>query len=648
MKRVRLLFGTNNALPVGDYDFVFERVYQRAYKPFLTVLNRFPDFPVVLHYSGVLLEWFERNHPEVLMLLGDMVKRRQAELLTGGYYEPLLPLIPHPDRLGQIEKLTTFVRSRFGRRPRGGWLAERVWDPSLVSALTTGGIEYTFLGEGHFRSAGLESAELYFACLTEDQGRSLTVFPLSDSLAARMAADSPEEVVAAIARQADSSGERVVALIEDGERLGDSEGTYQTCYEERWLERFLEALAAKREVIEPVTPSQHLKDVPPRRKVYFGATSYAQLMSWDGRRRSDSGPVFRHFLSRYPESNLLYARMLYTHLLVSQVRGDKYRKRAASEELWKGQCASAYWHTRYGGIYSSHLRKRAYQAFVDAEKLTRDNGLFLPSINSLDFDFDGQKEYLYHGANIDAYVHAVGGAIFEFDFVPSSWNYGAGLSRQREEYHRSEDKTFDPYPRRIFVDHVLGPKTTLESFRAMDYVELGDFAGARYQLEGLDRENRELELSREAPVDDSVLKITKLFRFKKSGVQLRYTLENRGEKRLKVCFGSEVNLSFASGIAKTLRINPEGSEEGGEVSPDGAALPDSSCVELRDLVNNVLIRLRCDRPADFWCLPVESVHRNCQAWEREYQSTCLLPRWQLALDPQASWRVELSLTAARL
>ena len=296
-------------------------------------------------------------------------------------------------------------------------------------------------------------------------------------------------------------------------------------------------------------------------------------MSWDGRRRSDSGPVFRHFLSRYEESNLLYARMLYTHLLVGQIRGDKTRKRVASEELWKGQCANVYWHSRSGGIYSSHLRKKAYQAFVDAEKLTRDNGLFLPSINSLDFDFDGQKEYLYHGANIDAYVHATGGAIFEFDFVPSSWNYGAGLSRQREEYHRSEDKVFDPYPRRIFVDHVLGPKATLESFREMDYAELGDFVAGSYQLEELDRENRELELSREAPVDGSTLKITKLYRFKKSGVQLRYTLENKGEAPLQICFGSEVNLSFASGIAKALRISAEGSDQGKEVSPEGARSP---------------------------------------------------------------------------
>ena len=63
MKRVSLVFGTHNTQPVGELESVYERAYERAYKPFLTVLNRYPELHAVLHYSGVLLEWFERNHP---------------------------------------------------------------------------------------------------------------------------------------------------------------------------------------------------------------------------------------------------------------------------------------------------------------------------------------------------------------------------------------------------------------------------------------------------------------------------------------------------------------------------------------------------------------------------------------------------------
>ncbi|HUV08568.1 MAG TPA: 4-alpha-glucanotransferase, partial [Spirochaetia bacterium] len=160
MKSIQLIFGTYNCQPVGKTGNVFEQSYQASFKPFLSALNRFPDFFAVLHYSGILLEWLEKNHPEFMMLLSDMVSRKQVELLTGGFYEPVLPLIPNHDKLGQIEKMTTFLRAHFGRRPRGCWLTERIWDSSLASTLNTSGIEYTFLNNQQFRNAGLEEDEL--------------------------------------------------------------------------------------------------------------------------------------------------------------------------------------------------------------------------------------------------------------------------------------------------------------------------------------------------------------------------------------------------------------------------------------------------------------------------------------------------------
>ena len=79
------------------------------------------------------------------MLLREMVRRRQMEPLGGGFYTPALPIIPALDRVGQIEKLTTELRVRFGTRPRGVWLADCVWEPSLPHSLVGAGMEYAFL-----------------------------------------------------------------------------------------------------------------------------------------------------------------------------------------------------------------------------------------------------------------------------------------------------------------------------------------------------------------------------------------------------------------------------------------------------------------------------------------------------------------------
>ena len=160
MRKTRLVIGTHNHLPLGFEQEEAERSYQEAFKPLLAVLYRYPGFPVTLHYSGILMEWLEESHPEFLTLLAEMVRRGQVEVLGGGYYDPILPMIPMSDKLGQLEKLTTWLRVHFETRPRGCWIAEKVWEPSLAVVLRASGLDYTFLDDGQFRLAGPRGGDL--------------------------------------------------------------------------------------------------------------------------------------------------------------------------------------------------------------------------------------------------------------------------------------------------------------------------------------------------------------------------------------------------------------------------------------------------------------------------------------------------------
>ncbi|HNR81663.1 MAG TPA: hypothetical protein PKK37_04460, partial [Candidatus Pacearchaeota archaeon] len=54
----------------------------------------------VLYYSGIVLQWIEENHPEFILLLEEMSGRRQIELLGGGYYSPLFPILQLSDKVG--------------------------------------------------------------------------------------------------------------------------------------------------------------------------------------------------------------------------------------------------------------------------------------------------------------------------------------------------------------------------------------------------------------------------------------------------------------------------------------------------------------------------------------------------------------------
>src|SRR6185437_2316948 len=113
--------------PAGNFDAVLEQTYQISYLPFLQAASRRPLLRRNLHFSGLLLDWLAERHPEYLDLL--------RQLLGGGYYEPILAVIPASHQRAQLDLLRAALDRHFGLRPRGAWLAERVWEPQVASVL---------------------------------------------------------------------------------------------------------------------------------------------------------------------------------------------------------------------------------------------------------------------------------------------------------------------------------------------------------------------------------------------------------------------------------------------------------------------------------------------------------------------------------
>jgi alpha-amylase len=128
---------------VGNFGWVFGDVYEQAYRPMLDALDRHPGVRVALHYTGPLLDWLRAERPEFLGRLRALVDRGQVELLGGGYYEPVLASLPERDRLGQLARMAEELEQITGRRPRGAWLAERVWEPDLPTSLVRAGYSWT-------------------------------------------------------------------------------------------------------------------------------------------------------------------------------------------------------------------------------------------------------------------------------------------------------------------------------------------------------------------------------------------------------------------------------------------------------------------------------------------------------------------------
>ena len=156
-----------------------ERTYERSHVAVcVQCVARHPlSIRLGIHYSGCLLEWLAEYHPEYLHQIGALVARGQVEMVGGGFYEPILITIPLEDQIEQIRRLSSFIEERFGKRPGGTWLAERVWEPQLPAALAEAGVDYTLVDDSHFLTAGREMPELFGYYIAEDRGCTVKVIP---------------------------------------------------------------------------------------------------------------------------------------------------------------------------------------------------------------------------------------------------------------------------------------------------------------------------------------------------------------------------------------------------------------------------------------------------------------------------------------
>jgi alpha-amylase len=475
MKKVSLLMGIHNHQPVGNFDHVFREAHDRCYRPFLDLLWQHPTFRLSLHYSGPLLDWFEEHEPSFLDQLGRLVKRDQVELLTGGYYEPILAIIPERDAIGQIRMMTRHLRERLGVDSKGLWLAERVWEPSLPSLLSASGVTYTILDDTHFQLAGMKPDELRGYYLTERGGATLSIFPISKRLRYLIPFRPPEEIIGYLEQLAGSSqaeGPVAVTYADDGEKFGLWPGTYRWVYDQKWLANFMSLLEKNRDWITLTTFSEYLAQAQATGRVYLPAASYEEMMEWalptevvlereDLLMRLGSaglaeaaggflgGGFFSHFLVKYPGINLMHKKMLYvSEKLYLKENVQPYKKMGriiapkwvgeARRELYQAQGNDAYWHGLFGGYYLNYLRHAVHQHLLKAEQLTD----FGPAESSIrltetDLDRDGRKEWLAETPGMNLYLKPDDGATaLEMDYRPKSLCFTHVPMRRPEAYHQ--------------------------------------------------------------------------------------------------------------------------------------------------------------------------------------------------------------------
>jgi alpha-amylase len=687
--RLRLALVFHQHQPAGNFPQVFADVAERAYAPLVAALYRHPEVKATLHFSGPLLDWLEANRPDVIGDLADLVKRGQIELLSGGYYEPILVGIPRRDAVGQIRALTDRVAAIFGRRPLGAWLTERVWEPHLPSVLAEAGVAYTVLDEEHFLQAGLRRDELGESFLTEDQGFPLVVYPGSTRLRYLIPFRDVSQTMKEL-RERHAAGAKLVVYADDGEKFGAWPGTYQRVHKDGWLEDLFTQIA-QADFLETTTLEDAWIFQKPQRRIYLPGGTYHEMAEWSleagaARRfsqarnalKDDLGSLvalspWRNFFAKYPESNALHKRMLIVSDELSRrsILDSSPEVRQAQQNLWRAQTNDVYWHGVFGGLYLPHLRADAYQSLLRAERLLAERRV--AAGEQRDYDVDGHDEYLFRGNAGAVFVHVIGGAITEWDVYAPAANLIDTLARRPEAEHEQlrraekagkvkvgkaaekESKSihevvrakerglvklleYDDARRAFFQDSFRVGKDEPVSLRAFPYVLTPQ------------REARTVSLILEPPARALAsvpgLGIRKDVRIADEGLAagVRYRLRNEGEETITLTFTSACNVAFV-GEANPGDLITLGTRK----TTPGKALEsvrNVSEIAVHAEARHFDIAFTVDPPAETTVTPIYAIANSEEGFERLYEQTEIACSWNVTIEPDSHVDLEIRATAS--
>jgi len=620
VKKTIFLFAIHCHQPVGNFEHILEQAYQKSYLPFINVMAKHPRIRFTVHYSGILYDWFLVKHPEFIDLLKKLVKRGQIEVLTGGYYEPILPFIPDVDKLGQIEMSNQFIRDKLGAVPAGLWLTEGVWEPSLPKVLSEAEIEYTLLDEHYFLAAGLSQDKLNGCYLTEDQGKMLKVFPIDGKLLELIPFKTPEETIKYLKSLAKEGNPSIAVFADDGEKFGFRQDNHHWIYEEGYLERLLTSLEENNKDIQTMTFSRYLEEYSALGQIYLPTASYPRM----------AAGFFRNFLVEFPEANNMHKKMLHVSNKLETLRSAKIfigggeRDKQVGEiaqELFQGQCSCICWPEFVGGFFHQHLRGAIYEHLIKAEvgleKFNR-QGKEFAEVTVSDLNKDGQDEVIISNSILNLYcAPANGGAIYEIDYKPKAVNLINNLTRNSK-------------PGYCFVDNFLAQGTNLDKFSSGEFKESGDFAGEPYFfMPKRSHHEVSLVLSREGMVAGLPLKVEKQISLvaKQSIIHLNYKITNLGKEQDEFWFGTEAIFSV------------------GQKDLSGIVSGENKVKNIRvvDEMSIFDILLEFEEPTTVWRFPLEKFLPANSQEKASLQGTVIFPNWKFVLAPGESWENKIIL-----
>jgi alpha-amylase len=471
-------------------------------------------------------------------------------------------------------------------------------------------------------------------------------------------------------------------------------------FKKNWLQYFFTKLEENKDWLKTTTFSKYNQNHPPKGRIYLPTASYFEMSEWslpgdvgekfegfvhdfeeEGRfdelKPFFKGGMWRNFLSIYDESNWMQKKMQYLSDKIETFENKKLKStekknlEKAKYHMWKSSCNCTYWHGIFGGLYLPHLRHAVYQEMIISEKYL--DQVEKPKSFDLvekDVDLDGYKEILLKTNELQLAISpAKGGIIEELSLRNKNFNVLNTLKRYQEAYHAKVhlayeeqnndsgsihdlvlakeeglDKylNYDSHSRKMLVDHFIKKDVSLDQLQQVDYFEDSDFIDNDFDYQA-DKRGRKIVMTREGWVNWQKLEMTKEIRVRKNYLEFYYKLKNLGAEENSFFFGPEFNFAMLGGES------PDRYYFSRDKDLEGTALISKNIeksIKSLGVINEYdgfKLELQTDEKVDFWRFPIETVSLSEAGFERVYQSSVIIPFYDIKLIPKAEKEITLKL-----
>jgi hypothetical protein len=632
---MKILIGAYSQISSGSPAPVYERALVCVYKPLLTYLYNSPDAVLQLYLSGSIMEWLECNHPEVNMLIADLARKGRVELVSGSYHQSVLSLLSPKDRSNQIELDTTWIRKRYGQRPKTVWCYGEFFNPSYINTLNLCCIDKILISS-HDAIHGTVSKTVPYQM--QELGKTVQIIPTDDLIGSLVQKFGLKEI---------SFG---YLLEQVKNRLEDSSSKYcmaminidQLCQgnisEEQVLSLFSLFFEHGTTSIEELTDPEDPFESGYLQGGWYGYDSLVSGLN-----------CFNELFVKDESLSYLYGRYTSLWEVSRGYKKDKDIRKRIDALLLKIATGAPYVCDANGSMLRSPVRKLVWKFISEAESVLSSQKDYSYPMD-IDYDHDGNIEHLTIGKNLSAVVDAKGGALSELTYLPSLFNYGDTFSPLAGF---GTSKAFHPLEpgqkQRIFNDVFIDPTLPLDEYTKTDSNSCLNMGKTVYDLSVLDKRNTEFLATTMCYGNAflaSKLSLEKHFKFRQNTVLVDITITNIGDKDVYCSYGCEIPLSLGTKNQTVPLMLLESKKSSSNEEPE-VLLDDVKSVRLFDEPNSTLITLVADNRFTLLKEDYTIEYTTTLGPESLYQHTLLLPIWSLSLAPEQQQKVTIGLRLER-